>query len=144
MINIQPDDIYKTLFTSDLRKTDEIKYKNLLDLFKFKKRTPCKGNNWYFDSYWIKSYTDRYYNLHYYGNNRFELHLNYKSNYYGDSFEYLQYNKHCDEFNISRNKVGSVYSATWTTGIEQLLDLLTMLFSKELRSEKIKNIINEK
>jgi hypothetical protein len=142
-INIQPDDIYKALFTPDLSKIDEIKYKNLLDLFKFKKRTSGK-KNWYFYSFWIKSYTDRYYNLHYYGNNKFVLHLNYKSNYYGDSFEYLQYNKHCNEHSVSRNKMGSVYSATWTTDIEQLLDLLTMLFPKELRSEKIKNIINEK
>jgi hypothetical protein len=37
-----------------------------------------------------------------------------------------------------------VYDVTWTTDIKQLFDLLTMLFPKELRSEKIKNIINEK
>jgi len=144
-INIKPDDIYNALFTPDLSKTDEIKYKNILDLFKFKNRTDktlTDTNNWYFNSYWLKSYIDRYYNLHYYGNNIFELHLNYKTNYYGNSDEYLFNNKYCKTYIVHVNN--KVYSVTWTTDIDQLFNLLTKLFSKELRINKIKNIINEK
>lgn len=126
-----------------MNKINENKYRNIIKLFKFKERASGK-KRWFYESYWIKSYKDRYYNMTYYGNDRFRLHLNFRYEFRGDMKEYINYNNYCTSYEISKNYLGDVYSVTWFTEIDKLDKLLEMLFPKDLRSEKIKNIINEK
>ena len=137
------NDIIESLYNTNMNKINENKYRNIIKLFKFKERAPGK-KRWFFESYWIKSYNDRYYNMTYYGNDSFRLHLNFKQEHYGRMEEYIKYNKHCSNYEINQNFLGDVYSVTWFTEIDKLDKLLEMLFPKDLRSEKIKNIINEK
>ena len=143
-LNMTSNDIIESLYTEDLDIDSIDKYRKILNLFNFNERVKGKGGKWYYESYWVKSYKDRYYNLNYYGSDRFMLHLNFKTADHGSVEEYKKYNKYSNEYTFNKNMDNEIYDATWFTDIENLDKLLLMLFNKELRSVKMKNIINEK
>jgi len=142
-LNITNNEILESLFSPDLSDVDEQRYRDILNIFHFKNRTGGKGDNWYFTSHWVKSYYNRYYNLSYNGRNNFNLHLNYKQSYYGNKKQYLDYNKYCDKYEVDYNYIGDVYSVTWFTGINELYELLNMVFHKDLRTRKLKKILED-
>lgn len=132
-----------------------------IDVFDFEDRTKDKNR---YRSYYIKSYSDRYYNLHLYENTSnilsksffdkqfegslmFELHMNVKSNstvfMNNSEIQKLMTATEKVELDISYTYDGDINMINIKGEFKNLFNILSHSFPKEIRLMKLERIISD-